>query len=95
MLIIDQNMYNFILLQVCAPRWRNNIEKKLISNPLSWMNGICYEIPRILDATYVGQFAFLSKDHNLQTLNESGKYYYHYMHGQMGMSVQYVNEGVS
>ncbi|CAC5408555.1 ITGA9 [Mytilus coruscus] len=70
---------------VCAPRWQNDIEKLENQTPLSHMNGICYEIPRVLDPSLVDKYAFLSKDKDQRTLNET-HYYYHYMNGMMGLS---------
>ncbi|XP_076094714.1 integrin alpha-9-like isoform X2 [Mytilus galloprovincialis] len=76
---------------ICAPRWQNNIETLENQSPLSHMNGICYEIPRVLDTFTIGKYPFLSKDKDQRTLNES-HYYYHYMHGMMGMSAQYTGD---
>ncbi|XP_052095475.1 integrin alpha pat-2-like isoform X2 [Mytilus californianus] len=76
---------------VCAPRWQNDIEKLENQTPLSHMNGICYEIPRVLDSSLVDKYAFLSKDKDQRTLNES-HYYYHYMNGMMGLSVRYTGD---
>lgn len=81
----------FLLFQICAPRWQNNIETLENQSPLSHMNGICYEIPRVLDTFTIGKYPFLSKDKDQRTLNES-HYYYHYMHGMMGMSAQYTGD---
>ena len=63
-----------------------------------YMNGVCYEIPRILDTNSVGTYALLSKDtsysnppNDQQQVNNTltGTDYFHYQYGQMGMSVQY------
>ena len=83
---------------VCSPRWVNKIEEKKVTSPMYYMNGVCYEIPRILDTNLVGTYALLSTDtsysnppNDKQQVNNTltGTDYFHYQYGQMGMSVQY------
>ncbi|MPC18226.1 Integrin alpha-PS3 [Portunus trituberculatus] len=71
---------------VCAPRWKNQIYRSQ-----HYMNGVCYWMDDSKSKVKVNKELPLV-NHEKQTTTINGKTFYHYGHGQAGMSIHFTDD---